>query len=198
MFNVLTTHIPGVVILEPRIFADKRGYFFESFSAREFNELVAVPITGRPITFVQDNQSKSCRGTVRGLHFQRPPYTQSKLVRCAQGAIRDVVVDVRKGSPTYLQHVAVDLTEDNCLTLFVPRGFAHGFSVLSDEAVLQYKCDEYYHPESDDGIQLADPSLGIEWGLDLAEAVVSDKDRARACVADRPSVFDFNASLYAE
>ena len=141
--NVITTKIDGVVIIEPRVFEDARGYFFESFSQREFVEKVS------PVDFVQDNESKSSFGVIRGLHFQRPPYTQSKLVRCVKGAVLDVAVDIRKESPTYGQHVAVELTEDNHRQLFIPKGFAHGFAVLSDIAVFQYKCDEFYHPESE-------------------------------------------------
>lgn len=138
--EVIKTDIEGVVILEPRVFKDSRGYFFESYSKRVFDELV------RPVDFVQDNESMSTRGVMRGLHFQLPPFTQSKLVRCVRGAVLDVAVDIRKGSPTYGHHVAVELTEDNHRQLFVPRGFAHGFAVLSDVAVFQYKCDNYYHP----------------------------------------------------
>ena len=140
--NVISTNIDGVVIIEPRVFEDARGYFFESFSQREFNEKV------KPVDFVQDNESKSTFGVIRGLHFQRPPYAQSKLVRCVRGAVLDVAVDIRKESPTYGQHVAVELTEDNHRQIFIPKGFAHGFAVLSDIAVFQYKCDEFYHPES--------------------------------------------------
>ncbi len=140
--NVIKTNINGVVIIEPRIFEDTRGYFFESFSQREFDEKV------RPITFVQDNESKSSYGVMRGLHFQCPSFTQSKLVRCVKGAVLDVAVDIRKGSSTYGQHVAVELTEDNHKQFFIPKGFAHGFAVLSEIAVFQYKCDEFYHPEA--------------------------------------------------
>ncbi len=168
--NVIKTAIDGVVIIEPRIFEDSRGYFFESFSQREFDEKVGK------VTFVQDNESKSSYGVMRGLHFQRPPFTQSKLVRCVKGAVLDVAVDIRKGSPTYGQHVAVELTEENHLAVFIPKGFAHGFSVLSETAVFQYKCDEFYHPESDSGINLLDETLGIDWRIPVAKAVISDKD----------------------
>ena len=168
--NVITTNIDGVVIIEPRVFEDARGYFFESFSQREFNEKVS------PVNFVQDNESKSSFGVIRGLHFQRPPYTQSKLVRCVKGVVLDVAVDIRKESPTYGQHVAVELTEDNHRQLFIPKGFAHGFAVLSDIAVFQYKCDEFYHPESEGGISLLDSELGIDWKIPTDKAILSPKD----------------------
>ena len=157
--NVIDTELEGVKIIEPTIFKDARGYFFESFSQKEFNEKVA------PITFVQDNESKSTYGVIRGLHYQKPPYAQSKLVRCVNGKVLDVAVDIRKGSPTYGKHVAVELTEDNHRQLFIPKGFAHGFAVLSDEAVFQYKCDEFYHPEVADGISVIDETLGIDWKI---------------------------------
>ena len=157
-------------MLQPRVFRDQRGYFFESFSQREFDEKVA------PIRFVQDNESMSQRGVVRGLHYQRAPYTQTKLVRCVRGAVLDVAVDIRQGSPTYGQHVAVELTEENQLQFFIPKGFAHGFAVLSETAVFEYKCDEFYHPESEAGVSIMDPSLGIDWRTPLAEAILSEKD----------------------
>lgn len=168
--NVISTNIDGVVIIEPRVFEDARGYFFESFSQREFNEKV------KPVDFVQDNESKSTFGVIRGLHFQRPPYAQSKLVRCVRGAVLDVAVDIRKESPTYGQHVAVELTEDNHRQIFIPKGFAHGFAVLSDIAVFQYKCDEFYHPESEGGISLLDSELGIDWKISTDKAILSPKD----------------------
>lgn len=168
--NVISTNIDGVVIIEPRVFEDARGYFFESFSQREFNEKV------KPVDFVQDNESKSTFGVIRGLHFQRPPYVQSKLVRCVRGAVLDVAVDIRKESPTYGQHVAVELTEDNHRQIFIPKGFAHGFAVLSDIAVFQYKCDEFYHPESEGGISLLDSELGIDWKIPTDKAILSPKD----------------------
>lgn len=157
--NVIDTELEGVKIIEPTIFKDARGYFFESFSQKEFNEKVA------PITFMQDNESKSTYGVIRGLHYQKPPYAQSKLVRCVRGKVLDVAVDIRKGSPTYGKHVAVELSEDNHRQLFIPKGFAHGFAVLSDEAVFQYKCDEFYHPEVADGISVIDETLGIDWKI---------------------------------
>lgn len=181
--NIIKTAIDGVVIIEPRIFEDARGYFFESFSQREFDEKV------RPITFVQDNESKSSYDVMRGLHFQRPPFTQSKLVRCVKGAVLDVAVDIRKGSPTYGQHVAVELTEDNHRQFFIPKGFAHGFAVLSEEAVFQYKCDEFYHPEADGGISILDESLGIDWKIPVEHSVLSEKDTKHAYLKDFDSPF---------
>lgn len=188
--EIIKTNIEGVVIIKPRIFNDARGYFFESFSKREFDEKV------RPINFVQDNESMSTKGVMRGLHFQRPPFTQSKLVRCVKGRVIDVAVDIRKGSPTYGQHVAVELTEDNHLQFFVPRGFAHGFAVLSDVAVFQYKCDNYYHPEADGGISIADETLGIDWQIDPREALLSEKDIKHPLLKDFNSPFEYNSDLY--
>lgn len=190
--EVIKTDIEGVVIIEPRIFKDARGYFFESYSKREFDEKV------RPVDFVQDNESMSTRGVMRGLHFQRPPFTQSKLVRCVKGRVLDVAVDIRKGSPTYGRHVAVELSEDNHRQFFVPRGFAHGFAVLSDVAVFQYKCDNYYHPEADGGISIADTSLGIDWQLDPAQAILSEKDLKHPLLKDFDSPFDITIDLYAK
>ena len=181
--NVIKTAIDGVFIIEPRIFEDSRGYFFESFSQREFNEKIA------PIVFVQDNESKSSYGVMRGLHFQRPPYTQSKLVRCVKGSVLDVAVDIRKGSPTYGQHVAEELTEDNHLAMFIPKGFAHGFAVLSETAVFQYKCDEFYHHESEGGISILDDSLGIDWRIPTDKAILSDKDTKHPLLKDFDSPF---------
>ena len=188
--EVIKTDIDGVFIIEPRVFNDARGYFFESYSERDFNAQV------REIHFVQDNESKSSYGVMRGLHFQRPPFTQSKLVRCVKGAVLDVAVDIRKGSPTYGQHVAVELTEDNHRQFFVPRGFAHGFSVLSEEAVFQYKCDNFYHPEADGGISILDTSLGIDWRIPTDKAILSEKDTKHPLLADFDSPFDINVSLY--
>lgn len=188
--EVNKTDIEGVVIIEPRIFNDARGYFFESYSKREFDEKI------RPVDFVQDNESMSTYGVMRGLHFQRPPFTQSKLVRCVKGRVLDVAVDIRKGSPTYGHHVAVELSEDNHLQFFVPRGFAHGFAVLSDVAVFQYKCDNYYHPEADGGISIADTSLGIDWMIDPAQAILSEKDLKHPDLAVFDSPFDINTDLY--
>lgn len=187
--NVIKTSIDGVVIIEPRIFEDSRGYFFESYSQREFNQKV------HPIVFVQDNESKSSYGVMRGLHFQSPPFTQSKLVRCVKGSVLDVAVDIRKGSPTYGQHVAVELTEDNHLQFFIPKGFAHGFAVLSETAVFQYKCDEFYHPEADGGISILDDSLGIDWRI-KDKAILSEKDTKHPLLKDFNSPFDIKIDLY--
>lgn len=185
IMNVIKTAIDGVVIIEPRIFEDARGYFFESFSQREFDEKVG------PVIFVQDNESKSSYGVIRGLHFQRPPFTQSKLVRCVKGAVLDVAVDIRKGSPTYGQHVAVELSEDNHRQFFISKGFAHGFSVLSETAVFQYKCDEFYHPEADAGISILDDSLGIDWRVAITKAILSQKDTKHPLLKDFDSPFEF-------
>lgn len=182
--DIIKTDIEGVVILRPRIFTDARGYFFESFSQREFNEKV------QPVDFVQDNESCSSYGVMRGLHFQRPPFTQAKLVRCVKGAVLDVAVDLRKGSPTYGRHVAVELSEGNHLQLFIPHGFAHGFAVLSDIAVFQYKCDNYYAPQADGGISIVDSSLGIDWRIDPSEAILSEKDSGHPLLANFESPFE--------
>ena len=195
--NVIETKIPGVLILEPRVFRDARGYFFESYSQREFDEMICA-VLGHPIHFVQDNESMSSYGVMRGLHYQRMPYTQSKLVRCVKGAVLDVAVDIRKGSPTFGQHVAVELNEDNHLQFFVPRGFAHGFSVLSETAVFQYKCDAFYHPASDAGINIKDESFGIDWRIPAEKAILSEKDLRHANLLDGPLDFDFNDNLYPE
>ena len=181
--EVKKTAIEGVYIIEPRVFEDARGYFFESFSQREFDEKIG------PVTFVQDNESKSSYGVMRGLHFQRPPFTQSKLVRCVKGAVLDVAVEIRQGSPTYGQHVAVELTEENHLQFFIPKGFAHGFSVLSETAVFQYKCDEFYHPEADGGIRILDDSLGIDWRIPTDHAILSEKDTKHPLLKDFESPF---------
>lgn len=183
MMEVIKTDIDGVVIIEPRIFKDARGYFFESFSQREFEEKVGH------VEFVQDNESMSSYGVMRGLHFQRPPYTQAKLVRCVRGKVLDVAVDIRKGSPTYGKHVAVELTEDNHRQFFIPKGFAHGFAVLSETAVFQYKCDEFYHPETDGGISILDDSLGIDWRIPTEHAILSEKDTKHPLLKDFDSPF---------
>ena len=196
--DVIKTAIEGVVIIEPRIFGDARGYFFESFSQREFDEKVAIPQYGKPIIFVQDNESMSSYGVMRGLHFQHPPFTQSKLVRCVKGKVLDVAVDIRKGSPTYGQHVAVELTEDNHRQFFVPRGFAHGFVVLSETALFQYKCDEFYHPEVDGGINIQDETLGIDWQIKMEEALLSQKDTMHAFLKDLDTPFSIDKNLYSE
>lgn len=196
--EVIKTNIEGPVIIEPKIFGDARGYFFESFSQREFDEKVAIPQYGKPIVFVQDNESMSSYGVMRGLHFQAPPFTQSKLVRCVKGAVLDVAVDIRKGSPTYGQHVAVELTEDNHRQFLVPRGFAHGFAVLSETAVFQYKCDNFYAPQADGGISIKDDSLGIDWQIPVEKALLSEKDTLHTYLKDFDSPFDYNVNLYPE
>ena len=213
--QVIKTNIEGVVIIEPRVFKDARGYFFESFSQREFDEKVA------PIRFVQDNESMSSYGVMRGLHFQRPPFTQSKLVRCVKGAVLDVAVDIRKGSSTYGQHVSCLLCAHDeegeriaselgevltssisplpsyiGLQFYIPKGFAHGFAVLSETAVFQYKCDEFYHPEADGGISILDDSLGIDWHIPTDKAILSEKDTKHPLLKDFDSPFDINVSLY--
>lgn len=190
--EVIRAQLEGVVIIEPKLFGDACGYFFESFSQREFEEKV------RKINFVQDNESMSTYGVMRGLHFQRPPFTQSKLVRCVKGAVLDVAVDIRKGSPTYGQHVAVELTEGNHRQFFVPRGFAHGFSVLTETAVFQYKCDNFYAPQADGGISILDTSLGIDWKIPTDRALLSEKDTKHPCLKDFDSPFDIDMNLYPE
>lgn len=183
--EIIKTGIEGLLILEPRIFKDVRGYFFESFSQREFEEKVG------PVRFVQDNESMSTYGVMRGLHFQRPPYTQSKLVRCVSGRVLDVAVDIRLGSPTYGQHVAVELSAENHRQFFISKGFAHGFAVLSETAVFQYKCDEFYHPEADDGISILDGSLGIDWRIPTDKAILSEKDTRHDMLVDFKSPFTY-------
>ncbi len=185
---MIKTPIEGALIIEPKVFNDARGYFFESFSQREFDEKVA-PIIGHSIQFVQDNESMSTYGVMRGLHFQRPPFTQSKLLRCVRGAVLDVAVDIRKGSPTYGQHVAVELSEENKRQFFITKGFAHGFAVLSETAVFQYKCDEFYHPEADGGISILDNSLGIDWRIPVEKAILSEKDTKHPLLKDFDTPF---------
>ena len=197
MINVIKTELDGVVIIEPMVFGDARGYFFESFSERDFNEAM-TPILGHGIKFVQDNESMSSYGVMRGLHFQTMPYTQSKLVRCVKGAVLDVAVDIRKGSPTYGQHVAVELTEDNHRQFFVPRGFAHGFAVLSETAVFQYKCDNFYAPANDGGVSIVDESLGIDWRIPVEKALLSEKDTKHDVLKDFDSPFSIEMNLYPE
>ena len=188
--EVIKTDIEGVVIIEPRIFKDERGYFYESFSQREFEEKVCRTV------FVQDNQSKSSYGVLRGLHFQKPPYAQSKLVRCIKGTVLDVAVDIRKGSPTFGKYVAVELSEENHRQFFIPRGFAHGFAVLSDEAVFQYKCDNFYNKESEGAVAWDDPELCIDWKVPADKVLLSEKDKQNKCIADADFLFDFNEKLY--
>ncbi len=188
--EVLQTAIEGVVIIEPRLFGDARGYFFESFSQKEFDEKV------RPVRFVQDNESKSGYGVLRGLHFQKPPFSQSKLVRVVRGAALDVAVDIRRGSPTFGRHVAVELTEDNHRQLFIPRGFAHGFSVLSEEVVFQYKCDNFYAPHAEGAVAWDDPALAIDWRIPAERVLLSEKDKHHALLAEAEDLFTYGEELY--
>lgn len=176
--NVIKTKIEGVVIIEPRVFRDDRGYFFESFSQQRFNELVA------PVTFVQDNESHSTYGVLRGLHFQKPPYAQSKLVRVVKGVVLDVAVDLRKDSPTFGQYEQVLLSEDNKRQFFIPQGLAHGFVVLSPEAVFQYKCDNYYAPQAEGSVRWDDPQININWQLPLGDILLSEKDKKAPLLAE--------------
>lgn len=190
--TVVETAIEGVCIIEPRVFEDARGYFFESYNQKEFDEKV------RPVRFVQDNESKSSYGVLRGLHFQKGEHSQSKLVRVVEGRVLDVAVDIRKGSPTFGKHVAVELTADNHRMFFIPRGFAHGFSVLSDIAVFQYKCDNLYCPASEGTIAWNDDSLGIDWQIPATDVVLSEKDSKHPLLKDSPYLFDYNEDLYKE
>lgn len=192
MINVIPTAIPGVVIIEPIVFGDARGYFFESFSQKEFDDKVC------PVKFVQDNESMSTYGVMRGLHFQVPPFTQSKLVRCVRGKVLDVAVDIRKGSPFYGQHVAVELSEENKFLLYIPRGFAHGFAVLSEIAVFHYKCDNFYHPEAEGGVKILDDSLNIDWQISTDKVILSEKDSRRPLLKDYDSPFIYDENLYQE
>ena len=186
------TDIEGVVIIEPQVYTDERGYFFEAFNAAKFRE-----VTGINTTFVQDNESRSIEGVVRGLHFQLPPYAQSKLVRVVRGAILDVAVDIRRGSPTFGRYVAVELSEENRRQLFIPRGFAHGFSVLRGDAILEYKCDNLYARECEGAIRWDDPTLAIDWKIDLGRVIVSAKDRDSSTLSDDMQLFDYNTDYYA-
>ena len=179
----IKTEIPDVYIIEPSVFGDNRGYFLESFNLEKFEENVY------PIKFVQDNESKSAKGVLRGLHFQKPPFDQAKLVRCVEGRVMDVAVDIRKGSLTYGKHVAIELTGENKRQLFVPRGFAHGFSVLSDTAVFAYKVDNRYAPESDSGIRYDDKELNIDWGLNKEKIQLSEKDNNLSFFKDLETPF---------
>lgn len=191
MIEVIQTAIPGVVIIEPKVFGDSRGYFLESWSQRDFSEAV------RPINFVQDNESKSSYGVLRGLHFQKGEYSQSKLVRVVSGRVLDVVVDIRRGSPWFGQHVCCELSGENHRQFFVPRGFAHGFAVLSPEAVFQYKCDNLYNPAAEGAIAWDDPALGIDWRIPSADILLSEKDKHHPLLADAPELFDYSIDYYA-
>ena len=186
------TKIPGVEIIHPRVFGDSRGYFFESWNRRDFEALAG------PVDFCQDNESRSCYGVVRGLHFQTGEHAQSKLVRVVEGTVLDVAVDIRKGSPTFGQYVKVELSGENHRQCFVPRGFAHGFVVLSPVAVFQYKCDFPYAPEAEAAIAWNDPSLGIDWGIPEADILLSQRDRSHPFLADAPELFDYNIDYYAQ
>ncbi len=188
--KVIPTAIEGVVVIEPDLFGDERGYFFESFSERRFCEQV------RSVRFVQDNESKSSYGVLRGLHFQKPPHAQSKLVRVIEGRVLDVAVDIRRGSPTFGQHVAVELTGENHRQFFIPRGFAHGFSVLSDEAIFQYKCDNYYAPQSEGAVAWNDPDLAIDWRIPADKVLLSEKDRHHPRLKEAEWLFDYSETLY--
>jgi len=185
--EVIKTDVEGVLILEPKVFGDDRGYFFESFNAKEFAEK-----TGLDINFVQDNESKSRYGVLRGLHFQLPPYTQSKLVRVVKGKVVDVAVDIRKGSPTYGKYAMCGLTEDNHRQFFVPKGMAHGFVVLSEEAVFQYKCDDFYHPEAEGGIMWNDPSINVQWPISAEDILLSERDKHHPPLQDFETPFVYN------
>ena len=185
--NVIKTEIEGVLIIEPRIFYDDRGYFFEAFSQREFDEKVCA------CRFVQDNESRSVYGVIRGLHFQKPPYSQAKLVRVINGAVLDVAVDIRKGSPTFGRYVSVELTGENHRQLFIPHGFAHGFSVLSETAVFQYKCDSFYAPDYEGAIAWDDPDIGIDWKIPAGKAILSPKDLSHPCLRDLEGIFEYNS-----
>ncbi len=188
--NVIKTKLEGVVIIEPRVFKDDRGYFFESFSQKNFEEQVCNTV------FVQDNESKSSYGVLRGLHFQKPPYAQSKLVRVVKGKVLDVAVDIRKGSATFGKHVAVELSAENKRQFFLPRGFAHGFAVLSEEAVFQYKCDNFYAPQCEGALAWDDPDLGIDWQIPAEEVILSEKDKYHKRLKDAEFVFDYNLNQY--
>ena len=183
--KVIHTDIPGLKIIEPKVFGDNRGYFLESFSEKVFKEQVA------DVDFVQDNESRSCYGVLRGLHFQKPPHAQAKLVRVVKGRVLDVAVDIRKGSPTFGKYAAVELTEDNHRQLFIPRGFAHGFAVLSDEAVFQYKCDNYYAPQCEGALAWDDPDLGIDWILPADKVILSAKDAMNPLLKETDLPFEY-------
>lgn len=182
--EILKTEIEGVYLLKPRVFEDARGYFFESFSERDFQAL-----TGTSTHFVQDNESKSCYGVVRGLHFQKEPHAQAKLVRCIEGAVLDVAVDIRAGSPTYGKYVSAVISAENHMEFFLPKGMAHGFAVLSPTAIFQYKCDDFYHPETEGAIAWNDPDLGIDWMIPAESVILSEKDKHHPAFADLPEMF---------
>lgn len=178
--NFIKTEIDGVVIVEPRVFTDARGYFFESYNVAEFEK------NGIPNVFVQDNQSMSSYGVVRGLHCQTGVHAQAKLVRVLHGTVLDVAVDVRKNSPTFGKYVAVELSAENKRQLFIPRGFLHGFSVLSETAVFAYKCDNLYAPNAEFGIRFDDPDIGVDWKIPADKIIVSEKDKIAKGLKDVP------------
>jgi len=188
--NVINTEIEGLYIIEPKVFKDERGYFFESFSQKEFNEKV------RPVKFVQDNESKSCYGVLRGLHFQKGEHSQSKLVRVVKGRVLDIAVDIRQGSPTFGKYVSCELSADNHRQFFVPRGFAHGFVVLSEEAVFQYRCDNLYAPESEGALAWDDPDLAIDWKIPAGKIMLSAKDKTHPRLSESKELFDYNIDYY--
>ena len=192
MINVIETAIPNLLILEPKVFGDQRGYFMESWNQRDFDAAVG------PVRFVQDNESKNRYGVLRGLHFQKGRCSQSKLVRVVSGRVWDVAVDIRRGSPWFGQHVACELTGENHRQFFIPRGFAHGFVVISEEAVFQYKCDYPYTPEAEGAIAWNDPSLAIDWGIPEEAVLLSEKDKHHPFLADAEDLFDYNIDYYAE
>ena len=187
--KILKTEIEDLLLLEPEVHGDERGYFIETFSQRDFDSLVSIPRYGKSIVFVQDNESKSRRGVLRGLHFQRHPHAQAKIVGCVQGRILDFAVDMRVGSPTYGKHVSVELSGDNHRQLFIPKGFAHGYLTLSETAVFRYKCDEFYHPESEGGISILDPALELE--LPEADYIMSAKDKTWGTLGEAGTIFTY-------
>lgn len=188
--KVTTTDFEGVYIIEPKVFSDSRGYFFESYSKKLLNDYIG------DVEFVQDNESESVKGVVRGLHFQRPPHSQAKLVRCIKGIVRDIAVDIRRGSPTFGKFISIILSEENKRQFFIPHGFAHGFEVLSDTAIFQYKCDRYYQPESEDNLYLFDPILNIDWKTEKNSVILSAKDNVTKDFTDFDSPFVFGCNYF--
>ena len=191
--NYIATDIEGVYILEPQLFKDARGYFTETYNKADFDKNI-----GYDVQFIQDNQSMSSKGVLRGLHYQEGADSQAKLVRVINGTVLDVAVDLRKHSPTFGKYLMVELSAENMRQLFIPRGFAHGFSVLSEKAIIQYKCDNFYAPEADSGISIKDESFGIDWKIPTENAILSEKDIKHLCLKDFDSPFDYNMNLYPE
>ena len=185
------TNISDVILIEPKVFGDDRGYFVETFRSDLFEQQ-----SGIKTTFIQDNESRSSHGVLRGLHYQLPPHAQSKLVRVIEGTVLDIAVDIRKGSPTFGQHVSVELSAENKHQLFIPRGFAHGFVVLSETAIFAYKVDNYYSPECDRGMQFDDPQLNIDWKVDPKQLQLSEKDKSQPLLKDTSDLFDYQTNLY--